>query len=85
MATLWRDAGLRGVVERALVVPTVFRDFDDYREPFLGGQGPAPTYVMRLDARRRERLRERLRETLPVSPGGSITLTARAWAVRGAR
>jgi hypothetical protein len=30
-------------------------------------------------------LRERLRSTLPTAPDGSIELTARAWAVRGAK
>lgn len=85
LPALWRDAGLRDVEEREVVVPTVFRDFDDFWEPFLGGQGPAPTYVTSLAPRSRERLRERLRETLPAWPSGAIALTARAWAVRGSR
>ena len=33
---------------RAIDVPTVFRDFDDYWTPFLGGQGPAPGYCRSL-------------------------------------
>jgi hypothetical protein len=61
----------------------VFRDFDDYWTPFLGGQGPAPGYATSLDAARRERLRDRIRAALPTAADGSITLTARAWAVRG--
>jgi SAM-dependent methyltransferase len=80
---LFEGAGLRGVEARAIEVPTVFGDFDDYWGPFLGGQGPAPTYAMSLDEARRERLRERLRETLPVGEGGRIHLMARAWAVKG--
>ena len=66
-------------------MPTRFRDFDDYWTPFLGGQGPAPAYATSLGADRRDALRERLRATLPTAPDGSISLTARAWAVRGTR
>ena len=36
------------VVVRAIEVPTVLVDFADYWTPFLGGQGPAPVYVMFL-------------------------------------
>jgi SAM-dependent methyltransferase len=83
LAALFRDAGIADVEVRALEVPTVFRDFDDYWTPFLGGQGPAPGYCMSLDEDRRAALRERLRARLPVQPDGRIPLTARAWAARG--
>ncbi|KLK94410.1 methyltransferase [Microvirga vignae] len=68
---------------RAIDVPTIFRDFDDYWTPFLGGQSPAPAYCMSLTEEHRLALRERLREILPPQPDSSIHLTARAWAVRG--
>jgi hypothetical protein len=71
------------VETRAVDVPTVFRDFDDYWTPFLGGQAPAPAYCMSLGEDARAALRERLREALPAQADGSIHLTARAWAVRG--
>jgi hypothetical protein len=45
----------------SVVVPTLFSDFDDYWEPFVGGQGPAPAYAMSLDEPDRDALRERLR------------------------
>jgi SAM-dependent methyltransferase len=82
LAHLFSTAGLRDVATRPIDVPTTFEDFDDYWVPFLGGQGPAPTYVMSLSDQLRVLLRERLREILPVGPNGSIALTARAWAVR---
>jgi hypothetical protein len=63
---------------------TNFRDFDDYRSPFLGGQGPAPSYAMSLSEERRETLRNRIRASLPIAQNGSIPLVARAWAVCGA-
>ena len=82
---LFAGAGLVGVETRAIDVPTVFADFDDYWSPFLGGQGPAPSYVASLHEDRRHELASRLRERLPAGADGSIALVARAWAVRGTR
>jgi hypothetical protein len=66
-------------------VPTVFRDFEDYWSPFLGGQAPAPGYAMSLNQERRAALRERIRASLPTDSEGRHQLIARAWAVRGVR
>jgi SAM-dependent methyltransferase len=85
LRALWADAGLSGVEVRPVDVPTAFTDFDDFWQPFLGGQGPAPGYVSSLAPERRDALREALRERLPESPSGAVELTARAWAVRGVR
>jgi hypothetical protein len=74
---------LINVSSTAVEVPTVFRDFDDYWTPFLGGQGPAPTYIVSLDEERRAAVREALRTRLPIEADGTIHLIARAWAVRG--
>jgi SAM-dependent methyltransferase len=83
LAALFQDAGLVDVQTRAIDVPTVFRDFDDYWRPFLGGQAPAPGYCASLSEAARAALRERLRGTLPIAADGTIALIARAWAVRG--
>jgi SAM-dependent methyltransferase len=83
LVDLFAGAGLRRVETAAIDIATPFADFDDYWRPFLGGQGPAPTYVMSLDEEARVRLRERLRNSLPRQADGSIALGARAWAVRG--
>ena len=85
LADLFRAAGLADVSVRPIDVWTVFADFDDYWQPFLGGQGPAPSYVMSLDADDRAALRERLRAELPTAADGSIPLLARSWAVQGVR
>jgi SAM-dependent methyltransferase len=85
LAALFRIAGLSAVETCAIDVPTVFRDFDDYWTPFLGGQASAPGYVVSLDAARRHALRESIRARLPIAADGSIHLIARAWAVRGVR
>ncbi|MGK5113623.1 MULTISPECIES: class I SAM-dependent methyltransferase [unclassified Geodermatophilus] len=80
---LFAAAGLEDVTVEETVVPTVFPDFDDYWTPFLGGTGPAPAYAVSLADEHRAALREALRSRLPVGDDGSISLTARAWAVRG--
>jgi len=80
---LFDQAGLQRTEVRTIDVPTVFTSFDDYWLPFLGGQGPAPTYCMALSEDRRRQLRERIRAALPAAPDGSIRLSARAFAVRG--
>jgi SAM-dependent methyltransferase len=82
---LFTGAGLHDVEVQPIDVPTRFRDFDDYWTPFLGGQAPAPAYAMSLDEDRRAALREYIRARLPVADDGSISLIARAWAVRGRR
>lgn len=79
---LFAEAGLAKSEVRAIDVPTVFRDFDDYWSPFLGGQGPAPAYAMSLSDKHLVALRERIRAGLPVATDGSIPLIARAWAAR---
>jgi SAM-dependent methyltransferase len=77
--------GFEDVAVDAVVVPTVFADFDDYWTPFLGRTGPAPAYVASLGDEQRTALREALRARLPTAADGSISLSARAWAVRGRR
>jgi SAM-dependent methyltransferase len=79
---LFTSAGLKSIEVKLIDIPTPFEDFDDYWKPFLGGQGPAPAYAMALDEAARARLRDRIRERLPTRADGSISLTARAWAVR---
>jgi SAM-dependent methyltransferase len=83
LASLFGDAGLAQVATAPLGIAMDFADFDDYWRPFLGGTGPAPTYVASLDPARRESLRARLERRLRPEPDGRIHLRAKAWAVRG--
>jgi len=85
LLALFCSEGFEGAEWRAFEVTTLFKDFDDYWSPFLGGQGPAPTYADHLSEAAREALRERLRVTLPTDSGGAIPLIARAFAVRAIR
>lgn len=83
LGQLFESTGLQNVEVRPIEVPTIFRDFDDYWIPFLGGQGPAPSYAMSLSEEGRVALRERIRASLPFNSDGSISRVARAWAARG--
>ena len=78
-------AGFTEVQVEAIDVPTVFRDFGDYWTPFLAGTGAAPAYVAGMAPAARNRLRGLLESRLPRGEGGTIPLTARAWAVRARR
>jgi SAM-dependent methyltransferase len=83
LTNLFQSAGFEGVTVHPIDIPTIFKDFDDYWRPFLGGQAPAPGYCMSLSEDRRAALRDRIRASLPTEDDGSIHLIARAWAVRG--
>lgn len=83
LRSLFEEAGLTEIEVRDIVIKTEFKDFEDYWQPFLGGQGPAPGYVASLVEERREALKEHLRSSLPYAEDGTIPLTARAWAIRG--
>ncbi len=76
-------AGFSQVKVTALDIPTVFKSFDDYWQPFLGGMGPAPGYVAALTEEQKEALKTKLFKTLPIATDGSVSLIARSWAVKG--
>lgn len=84
LCQLWTAGGLAEVEERPLEITTAFRSFDDYWQPFLGGQGPAGAYVAGLSAERSLAIRNSIKQLLPDdSQSASFELAARAWAVRG--
>ena len=83
LAALFRASGLGDVRCEPIEISTTFAGFDDFWRPFLGGTGPAPSYVASLGADRRAVLARKIEASLPPGQDGAITLTARAWAVRG--
>jgi SAM-dependent methyltransferase len=85
LVQLFSDAGATRVSTMSITVPTVFRDFEDLWDPFLGGQGPAPTYAASLPDEKRATLREQFRRLVPTNSDGTIELSAKAWVVRGVR
>lgn len=78
----FREAGLVDVEVEPIVIDLPYRDFDDYWDPMLGSQGSGPSYVASLEPASVDALREAVRAALPIAPDGSISLTARAWAVK---
>jgi SAM-dependent methyltransferase len=85
LTVLFTGAGLVDVSCEAIEIETEFASFDDYWQPFLGGTGPAPSFVAGLHADQRAVLRRKLESTLPVDANGRIPLRARAWAIRGVK
>ena len=83
LAQIFSEAELGNIETHPIDIYTDFKDFDDYWNPFLGGQGPAPGYVMSLNDEQRMRLRNKIQNSLPFALDGSIPLVARAWAVKG--
>jgi hypothetical protein len=83
LQALFERTELKSVAVRAIDIPTVFQDFDDYWNPFLGRQGAAPTYLASVGDEVRERIRLYLKSRLALTHQGPIELTARAWAVQG--
>jgi len=83
LVEIFNRVGFSNVEAVPLEIVTNFTDFNDYWQPFLGGQGPAPTYVAKLKDSERNHLKKLLSQRLPVSEDGSIKLSARAWATKG--
>ena len=83
LESLVKKVGLKQVEARAIDITTKFQDFNDYWIPFLGKVGPAPSYNLSLSQENRQKLEDKLRRSLPVEDDGSISLGARAWAVKG--
>ena len=86
LAALFAAAGLRDVAVQAIEQPAVFRNIDDYWQPYLaGGSSVAQHYATSLGEAQQMALRARLQSILPVADDGSIRLLARIWAVRGTK
>lgn len=76
-------AGIADIEISYLDIDTVFRDFADYWNPLLGGQGPAPSYLTFLPEDVKSKIKANIVKRAPVAPDGTIKLLARAIAIRG--
>lgn len=83
LEALVQKVGLTQVEAAPIEVNTVFQSFDDYWQPFLGMVGSAPSYVMSLNQKSRQKLEDKLHNSVPIDKNGSISIVARAWAVKG--
>jgi SAM-dependent methyltransferase len=82
LAALWRDAGVRDVVDEPITVAASYSDFDELWDAFLGGVGPLGAHLQSLDEAKRAKVVDALRERIG-SPKGPFELTARAWCAVG--
>lgn len=83
LKTAFEQAGLTDIETTFLYIDTVFKNFNDYWDPFLGGQGPAPSYLASLNKDLQEKIKINLQQRLCDDSVASIKLTARAIAVKG--
>jgi len=83
LEALAEEMSLKQVEAKPIEITTAFQDFDDYWTPFLGKVGPAPSYTLSLSPEEQQKLEHKLHEALPIEDDGSISLRARAWAVKG--
>ena len=82
VAQLWRDAGLRDVVDESLTVSADYEDFDELWTSFLGAAGPVGAHAVSLDEQQAAAVSAALHRRVG-SPDGPFTLTASAWYAAG--
>lgn len=85
LRALFQSLNLNAVDVIPIDIPTPFKNFDDFWLPFLGAQGSVSKYLRGLSDETKGAVRDQLKEQLPTAADGSITLVARAWAVKGTR
>jgi len=83
LQTLFAEMKFSGISVAPLDITTRFSNFDDYWLPFLGKQGPAPTYLAGLSDVKQNQIAQMLKQRIPISKDGSIQMAARAWAIKG--
>jgi len=79
----FENANLKDIECSKLDIDTNFKNFDDYWNPFLGGQGPAPSYLASLNSELQKALKSNLKTSLKFESNGSIKLLGRAIAIKG--
>jgi SAM-dependent methyltransferase len=82
----WETIGLHNVVQTSLTIRMEFKSFEDYWEPFLGGQGISGAYIKGLDAEKRAALERHVRTAyMGGTQDGPRSFASTVWAVRGVR
>jgi len=84
LSALWELGGLKDIREQPIDIRMRFKSVADYWEPFRLGQGPAGSYVRRLDRDKLQALRKEVKRRLSLPAEDTpLVLPARAWSVRG--
>ncbi len=79
---LWLDAGLQDVATKEITVQRTYADFEEFWDISLKGSSLGQV-AAKLSSAERDRLQQGTRARLPAGPGGSITLSSRANAIKG--
>lgn len=85
LSKAFKEAGFMEVETSFLDIETKFKDFDDYWNPFLSGQGPAPGFLKSLSKESQEKLKNNICNNLNIEPDKSIKLIGRALVVKGSK
>ncbi len=84
LAAVWREAGLRNVVQDMITIRMEFSSFADFWTPNEGKDGPLADYVRTLDVAMKNKLRDAVaRAYLDGEADGPRSYAATAWAVKG--
>lgn len=83
LTKLFESANLTEVASAKMDIDTNFKNFDDYWNPFLGGQGPAPSYLASLTSENQELLKNNIKERIRFELDGSFKLLGRVIAIKG--
>jgi SAM-dependent methyltransferase len=85
LVSLFTAAGLAHIERTSITIRMDYANFDDYWQPLCGGQGPVGTYLSGLNPDLRGRIERAVADAYRSgAPDGPRSLTATAWAVRGA-
>ena len=83
MQQLWRDAGLKAVETRQIVVQRTFASFEEFWSVTLAGSPSLRPTLASMSSADLELLKSNVRARLPADTAGHITYEARANAVKG--
>jgi ubiquinone/menaquinone biosynthesis C-methylase UbiE len=84
LAVAWEAAGFNDVQQGTVTTRMEFASFEDFWQPYLGGQAGGASYVSTLTEDQRSRLRQHLRLAyLDGEDDGPRSYAAIAWAVKG--
>ena len=84
LSGLWAQGGMERVDEQPIEISMKFASFGDYWDPFLLGQGPAGSFVRRMEREKLQALRSEVKRRLSItSESAPFELPGRVWAVCG--
>jgi SAM-dependent methyltransferase len=83
LGSLFSRAGLQDITARAIDVTNTFLNFDEFWRAQTPGFNPITSTIASLPTADQSRLMQIVKDELATGPGGSITYSARANAIKG--